>query len=384
MDLWRKVVIFFLFCLTPHLYAGQNSPYDQPKFNFYVQADDISFWGDTQDNINSKINLKDGVNLARARFSVNGKSQYWRYILTFDAAEKLLRENSLRYEGYKHVLITIGQYKPSYSFLFLTTHREVTFLEEALPVNAFTLGYRIGMQVQLFYDPVTFTMGSFGPDTADTLLGNHLKGHTPLAANFRVTYAPIHTDTKVLHLGMGTVYQDTDSLGRFRFASIPEIQICHNQFLVDTGFIPMCKNYLGQELEAVLLLGSFCAQSEHYLVKVDRQSQDLYFRGYFFMASYFLTGERYLYDFKNGTMQKTTPILHDYGAWQLAFRYSCLNLNDAMVLGGSQKDLSIGLNWFPEKKLKLMINYIMVETNPSDNGLNRHVNILGLRCQLSV
>jgi len=48
------------------------------------------------------------------------------------------------------------------------------------------------------------------------------------------------------------------------------------------------------------------------------------------------------------------------GAWELAVRYSQLNLNSNDIRGGNEKDLTVGLNWYTTPNLKLMTNYVNV------------------------
>jgi phosphate-selective porin OprO/OprP len=46
-----------------------------------------------------------------------------------------------------------------------------------------------------------------------------------------------------------------------------------------------------------------------------------------------------------------------WGAWQLAARYSYLDLNSKNVRGGEIHDMTLGVNWFLNPNMKVQWNY---------------------------
>jgi len=56
------------------------------------------------------------------------------------------------------------------------------------------------------------------------------------------------------------------------------------------------------------------------------------------------------------------------GAWEIAARYSTLNLTDSGVRGGGEKDITVGLNWYATSNVRFMLNYIKVNTDNDANG----------------
>lgn len=378
-----KGLLLLLMACTGAYSNEESGCKDNPRFGFYTQLDGISFNSDTEDIIEHDNNFHDCVRIPRSRFFVIGKYFDIAYELAFDAAEEDIRDFYFRSEKYKNFWLTIGQLKTPYNFWFLMSQSQFNFLEQSLPGDAFGLGFRVGVMAQFFTEHATLSACVIGPEANNTVLGNQVYGHVPLAGVGRITVVPIHKEKKVIHFGLAGIFQDTDSLGRFRFNSVPEVRGIYSPTLVDTGFIYQCKNYKGIEAEAILILKSLTFSAEYYQTDVNRNITDLSFSGSSFVADYFLTGEHYIYNFKEGCIDTLSKIRHCYGAWQVTLRYSILDLQDGDINGGKENNFTIGLNCWLNNHLKFLANYIIADADPSSNGLDRHLNIFALRLQLS-
>ena len=87
-----------------------------------------------------------------------------------------------------------------------------------------------------------------------------------------------------------------------------------------------------------------------------------------------------------------------WGAWELAARVSQINLNDGGFLflqplgtpsniqGGRESNFTLGLNWYPNKGIRFMANWVNVFqysanfNRPDLNGINP--NLFVLRAQV--
>ena len=103
-------------------------------------------------------------------------------------------------------------------------------------------------------------------------------------------------------------------------------------------------------------------------------------------ASYALTGERRVYNPGNGAYSAivpTDPFLLNgsgWGAFEIAGRVSVMDLNDRLgvasgVAGGKQTVYTAGLNWYANRNVRFMLNYLhgtvdrqISATNPGDAG----------------
>ena len=71
-----------------------------------------------------------------------------------------------------------------------------------------------------------------------------------------------------------------------------------------------------------------------------------------------------------------------FGAWQLAFRYSSLDLNDADINGGEADSFTLGLNWFATPNLRFSANYVNVLDMKGGPGSGDEPDVFQLRAQL--
>ena len=156
----------------------------------------------------------------------------------------------------------------------------------------------------------------------------------------------------------------------YQFRPRPESRLTDDR-LVDTGTLfSQGGNLIGVELAHVS--GPLSLQGEWLHIGID-EVENLHFWGYYLYGSYFLTGENRVYNKRQGLFSGVKPrhsfhpLKGEWGAWELGFRYSYVDLNDGMIRGGKERDVTVGLNWYLYPKIRFMLNYIHAKVDDRAN-----------------
>ncbi len=255
--------------------------------------------------------------------------------------------------------LKIGHFKEPFGLEELTSSKYITFMERSLPA-VFTPGRNTGIGVfkEEFEGRLTWALGAF-LDAND--YGDEGGQEDSVSVTGRITALPwFEGKEKLLHLGLAYSWRDaTDKDLRFR--ERPESHLTANRF-VDTGtFAADSEHRLG--IEAALVCGPFSLQGEYMFSDVDGLAggPEPSFDGYYGYASYFITGEHRSY--KKGAFSRVKPKSNfldegGAGAWEIAARYSSLDLTDEGIAGGELDDITVGLNWYLNPNVRVMWNYV--------------------------
>jgi phosphate-selective porin OprO and OprP len=277
--------------------------------------------------------------------------------------------------------IRVGRLLEYYSLEQLSGNSFHTFMERGLSA-AFNQYWGNGIGIQ------NSVLDGLGTWAVGALMTTDNYGRTSSDSEYnvsaRLTAAPVYQDNgrTWLHLGVAGLQRRPENK-EYRISSRPESSTVRS--LVNTGVLSSDRvNLTGLELAATH--GPFSVQSEWHNAQVDlldspdARHADL--SGFYVYASYFLTGEHRTYSRANGTFGRVSPRSnfggegHGLGAWELAVRYSELDLNDGPVAGGHLRDGTVGINWYLNPNARVMFNYVRADLK--DAG---HVDIAQTRIQ---
>jgi phosphate-selective porin OprO/OprP len=297
--------------------------------------------------------------------------------------------------------------------------RTMTFMErssysEAIELNQnFVTG--IWFQNNYFDQRATYTAVIFRPDQGSS--SGAFFGDGQWGAQGRLTALPIYqADGRCwLHLGVSGGFRNgtnnilTSPDRVFQLRARPELRDddpagspagaqnlpdSNSNRMIDTGQIAAHDDYL-LGLELCYVRGPFSVQAEYGWNWLSRAfgvapagfalnpaivpESDYVFNGGYIQLAYTLTGESRVYDRARGTLARPyfnggpfTPawLVRDengnlswgWGAWEIAGRYSYVNLNDGTGLnriqGGIMQGFSLGLNWYLNTNLTCMFDWV--------------------------
>lgn len=292
-----------------------------------------------------------------------------------------------------------GHFFEPFSLERYTLVRYTTFMERSL-ADAFAPARNLGLMA---HDTIgedqlgTWAIGMFASNSND--FGDEFADVGGTAATMRTTWLPYYDlDTggrSFVHLGAAYSYRLPNN-HELRVQSFPEARAGAPSStsgippFVDTGTIDATNDQrLGWEF--ALVHGPLYFQSEYMCMWVDQiGGQPLFFQGAYAYVTYFLTGENRTYDKQRGTMDRVYPYENFFrvrtndgtatglGAWEVAARWSYIDLNNHNIQGGQLNNLTFALNWHlnPYTRVKWEYIYAMLDRAPVGNSF---AQIAGMR-----
>jgi phosphate-selective porin OprO/OprP len=359
-----------------------------------VQFDAAKYFEDGPAGSND---LNSGTNFRRARLGIEGTfAKDWNYALTGEfggsgGESTTLNQAYVEYAGWKPlsslvnpVRLRIGAWATPAGLEDATSNTESLFLERAASaeiVRNFAGGDgRTGI-------------GAFANGDrwfANAAVTGAVIG-TPSAAEFdeqtgylaRAAWLPLKGANSALHVGANVTGvldpADTANGGttkQIRLRERPELRVDGTR-LVDTGNLN-ADGLTAYGAEVGWFWNNLYAAGEYYWIDVDRTGSgaanaDLNFNGWYAQAAWTITGEKHEWNPATGGFRGIRPAKPfgtngGLGAWELAARYSVLDLNDnegsagaatpvGGIRGGEQAISTIGLNWYPNNVVRFLLDY---------------------------
>jgi len=371
--------------------------------------------------------LGSGTNFRRARLGIEGTAfKDWNFALTGEfggsgGESAILNQAYVEYAGWKPfgleepVRLRIGAWATPSGLEDATSNTEGLFLERAA-IAELVRGFATG-------DGRT-GVGATARGArwyASALLSGKVVG-TPSTAEFdqqsgfatRIAFNPIHGVDYDVHVGANLqgILNPADttagavSTRAVRLQERPELRVSGTR-LVDTGAIAS-DGLLAYGLEGGASWRNFYAAGEWYKVDVNREAVppavspfDPSFSGWYVQGAWTITGERHAWSNANGGFVGVRPAKPfdrnkgSWGAWELAARYSVLDLDDHAgvsgraapaggIRGGEQKITTVGLNWYPNSVVRFLLDYQWVEVNrlnAAGGDIGEDVNVVSFRTQ---
>lgn len=306
--------------------------------------------------------------------------------------------------------VRVGQWKQPFSLESVSSFRYTTFMERSLLFQPFVPFRHLGAGFYDHTEELDATWAASVFRSGQDQFGGTLSSDGGYGTAERLTVLPMweHDGTRYLHLGAAHFFNSPPGDSAI-FRTIPEFFVGANgpgavgtsgqsvpggsngtPFFVSTGNLTMpFYNVLGAEL--LWVEGPLSVQSEAMAAFLPSAAGSAIFPGIYAQVGWFLTGEHRPYDRRAGAIDRVKPRTSfafagsgeqpGMGAWEVAGRFSWLDLNDGTIQGGQITDYTAGINWYWNAYTKMVFNYIHAISETAGHDTARS-DLFGLRVQI--
>jgi phosphate-selective porin OprO and OprP len=373
--------------------------------------------------------LSNGSNFRRARLGLDGKVYTdWEYSFIYDFGGSGTEGSSIsaayvQYDGFNPVLLRLGAFPPyanvedsegAADTLFLE-RATVTEIQRGLAGGDGRSAFSVVRAGERLFGSLALTGGRANQanilDEQEALLG-------------RVAYLLLSSpDSKIVLGANGTSIFQPAGVNpppgvALSLQNPTELRVDDTGTngapinLISTGNLNA--NSLTQwGVDGAANFKNFYTEGGYYSFEVDRKlsQPDVEFDGWYAVVSWVLTGEPHRYDPSRAAF-RSPNVLHPvgspgvqgitsagtitpgWGAWEIALRYSTMDLDDLpfaavaanRVRGGVQDIWTVGLNWYINNAIKTQLNYQYVDVNrlnAAGQTLNQDIDQISMRLQFA-
>jgi phosphate-selective porin OprO and OprP len=343
-------------------------------------------------------NLSNGTTFRRARIGIAGKAfGDFEYSVLLDFGGSGEEDNGhvqelwLQYSGWKPAHIRVGAFAPFIGLEDAGSTNGMMFLERPASADiARSLAggdYREAGQIA-FTGSRWFASAALTGRLVNTSGSSTVQPYnSQLGLIGRAGVLPIKGKDDLLHVAVHGSYvahpadtggpdaTATTAISPIQLRERPELRVDGTR-LIDTGAIDAAHAYTaGAEL--AYQHRNFLIQSEYERIGIERRNSPLanpHFDGFYVEGSWMITGQRRRYNDGNYAFDgpkiegSFNPAKGNWGAWELALRYSDIDLNYRQgaegsalplggVRGGNQKIATAGVNWYLNSIARVMLDY---------------------------
>ncbi len=265
----------------------------------------------------------------------------------------------------------IGKIREPMRIDALTSRKHITFLERSLPISFFPIFNEGAMVFNSFFNNRLHAQTSYfkGNTTVNDISTNE-SSITSRVTGHIISEPEINN---VWHVGISHRYR-TDTEQVYKISSNPEAHLSPVKYL-NTGTIENVNhiNYFG--FETAYNYKNWRFQGEYLTSQINRNIlEDIQLSSYYAQLSCFITGEykrfnknMYFYGkikpHKNFSLEKK-----EYGAWEVALKYSTADLNDKDIQGGQENNITAAVNWYLNPGTRIMFNHIWADIEDYGNA----------------
>jgi phosphate-selective porin OprO and OprP len=384
--------------------------------------------------------LDNGVNARRARIGLLGTFMGdWNYALIYDfgsSSDGLPPLSGAPISGIENAFVSYTGLKPlSFEFGYMdtpftldeaTTSNDIMFMErsssQVVAANIVAGDFRSAAGIRGNDDRFWAGVYLTGPTSGTT----HISTPTATAAGTpgtlgspgfaeqiggfgRVAYQLLQDPNYSLHIGADAAFLiKPPGTNTLTLSDRLELRIDPTTIL-STGAIANVAHAQVYDGELAAGYGPLFFQAEYVRVNVDRLLglPSVHFNGWYAEGSWTITGESRKYNPAAGAYVGIVPnnpfslSMGGWGAWEIGARYSHVDLNDLFtpgipttvtngVAGGVQNVVTVGLNWYLNRNMRFMVNYLHGTVDKfsgaagtAGTDIGAHFDALAMRTQVA-
>jgi len=291
----------------------------------------------------------------------------------------------LEYKPTDSASIMIGNFK-TLSLENVTSSRYTTFMERGAYNDVLGVGRVMTIAAKVNGENWTALAAVSGDsiNSADPTVVGDDGGSEQSSIQARATWAPVMTDTNLVHLGVWARKRDRGDQSGFSYAVRNNTN--YGAQFTSSGAIGDSDTQIAGE--ALWIAGPFSLQGEYANIDIDRTNGlDQNAKAYYVAASWYVTGEKRNMEVKKGELGRT-KILNPVtaggpGAIELAVRYDNTDLTDisGVATAGEYSAWTLGANWYPFPYVRFMANYTKSQNDNAAIGSDVDVDTLQFRAQ---
>ena len=310
-----------------------------------------------------ELAFSNDLDARRADLRLSGEiSSQWAWYAEYDLARE---DSALREIWLAHRLavgeLRVGQLRVPQGLERQMDPEHRAFLEPSAATDLFTDGDRLGVGHQLLSRHYGVQSMLFS-----RAVGDDPSGDAPLGAAVRGYIAPFNWPGELFHAGLSLSYEDRRDEGVER-AAWPDSRSTDAPLM--TASIPDGDTVLRGGAELAVVSGPFSAGFEYHGARIGSDdSDDPLLTGFNTQLAYVLTGESR--DYRDGAFAGISP-RNRLGAWEVALRFSNVNLDDSDLRQGVQNTAALALNWYANDQVRVMFNAVYADIEESPVALDQ-------------
>ena len=351
------------------------------------------------------VDLNSGTNFRRAQFGLVGTLwRDWAYNFTYDFGGNGVEQRGylyrayIEYDGFQPIGIRAGAFSAYDSMEDATGGANLALLERPTAVTiarSIAAGSgRAGVEVFAQGERYLVSLALTGGKTTDSASFDEQQGLVGRAAWLAVD----REDLKwLVNADVAHVLKISDAApggpGMVQLSAGPEIAVDASR-TVDTGLLD-ARHVTEFGMETALNMGRLFGQGGWFHYNITRRfaAPNPDFSGWYAMATWSLSGESRPYDPVSASFRGLAPAQplgkDGFGAWELAARYSTVDLDfmagqPGGVAGGKQTVMSAGLNWYPNQTIRFLLDYDNIRVSHGNSpALDISADAIAVRSQIA-